>query len=60
MGYRILVAIVAAIVIIVGFAASELAIWKSGDYKPLSSNVTCPTINVNALPGNRFVFQKQM
>jgi hypothetical protein len=37
---------VCVVLIIIGFAAAELAIFVGGKFKPLSSAATCPRLNV--------------
>lgn len=54
------VIVVAAVVIIVGFGISEVVIWKGVDFHALPENEVCPTIDVASLPGNQFVFRKDM
>jgi hypothetical protein len=48
------------LVILVGFAASELGIWMNGKYRPISASQACPTLNMTAMPGNAITFKKSL
>jgi hypothetical protein len=57
---RGLLCVVAALVFLVAFGASILAIWVGGKYKPLSADQACPTLNLASLPANQVVFKKNV
>ena len=57
---KTLLVLIGGAVLIVAFGISELVIWKGVKYNTLDLDTPCPTINVTELPGNKFVFQKEM
>ena len=57
---RCLLCVVAALIFLVAFGASILAIWVGGKYKPLSADQACPTLNLASLPANQVVFKKNV
>jgi hypothetical protein len=51
---------VVVLVVLVGFAASELGIWINGKYRPISASEPCPTLDMAAVPGNAITFKKSL